>query len=137
MVDNYPAAAGRIREMWLGLPAECVQKVPDEGIRHPICVYTSSPDRGWERLNGVWPEIRKRVPRARLVIPYKPEGTWKTDNLTMENGVKFLGFVPADSMPSVLLQSRVVVYPIQETHRETFCIGVYKAQAFGCVPSVI
>lgn len=107
--------------------------------RHKI-VYTSSPDRGLERLLSYWNEIKNFCPEATLHIYYgfdnmkaygiSPE--W-VENIykTMANldGIRFHGRIPQNQLADELLGASIWAYP---THFwETTCISALEASAAG------
>lgn len=116
-------------------------------------IYSSSPDRGLERLLELFPEIRARVPEAELHI-YYGFANWKKaaaqgiqygagspdmariealeDKIRNTAGVVYHGRVGQAELAKAFLAAKVWAYPTWFT--ETHCIGAIEAQAAGCVP---
>ena len=110
-------------------------------------IYTSSPDRGLEQLLGYWPQVRERLPEAKLEIFYgwdyydrmNPNGAFKAKIQKMvhdlkDAGVTWRGRVGQKELAKVMQESAAWLYPGPHPFNETFCIGVVEAQAAGCVP---
>lgn len=113
------------------------------------CIYTSSYDRGLSHLLEMWPDIKKNVPEAELVIcygwqlfdiayPNNPERkAWKQkiDELMKQGGITHLGRISHEALWVELLKSGVHTYP---THfAEISCISCMKSQAAGAIPCII
>jgi glycosyltransferase involved in cell wall biosynthesis len=111
-------------------------------------IYTSSYDRGLEHLLGIWPEVKKAVPKAELHVfygwqlfdiffahhPASFEWKQKLVNKMKELGVVDHGRLPQPDLKKFMQGSGVWAYP---THfGETNCISGIKAQAYGCEPVV-
>jgi glycosyltransferase involved in cell wall biosynthesis len=103
-------------------------------------VYTSSPDRGLERLLSYWSDIKGNCPKATLHIYYgfdnmkaygiSPEWVdhiyYMMSNL---DGVRFHGRLPQKTLAEELLSASIWAYP---THFwETTCISALEASAAG------
>ena len=112
-------------------------------------IYTSSYDRGLEHLLGMWPDIKKEVPKAELHVFYgwqlfalfvkgNPGAeAWmnKMKELLKQDGVTDHGRVNQIDLVKEYEQSGVWAYP---THfGEINCISAIKAQAYGCEPVVV
>jgi glycosyltransferase involved in cell wall biosynthesis len=115
-------------------------------------IYSSSPDRGLERLLELMPAIRARVPDVELSVYYGFENWKKITNAygnqaerdrvtyfeklleeqTKQGLVKYHGRVPKQRLADAFLASKVLAYPTWFT--ETFGITAIEAQAGGCVP---
>jgi glycosyltransferase involved in cell wall biosynthesis len=128
----------------LGRFGEARKRVPFQ------CVYTSSPDRGLERLLLIWPEIVKNEPTAHLHIAYG----WDTIDkmIAMGHGqlavfkarmeeriantpnVTWRGRLPQDELAGLFQESTAWLYPTDFT--EVSCITAMEAMAGGCVPVV-
>lgn len=106
-------------------------------------IYSSSPDRGLAVLLDVWPEIRKRVPDAKLDVFYGFE-LWKVvapdeqhrylidlleRRMKTLPGVTFHGKVDQKTLADAMQSSGVWAYPTWWT--ETSCITAMEAQAAG------
>lgn len=89
-----------------------VERVPKQ------CLYASSPDRGLEFLESIWPHIKIAHPDATLVVTYK-EGERRSN----------------EEMTSLYQQSDILAYPC--TGQERYCLTAIKAQIHGCIPCVI
>lgn len=133
-----------------GLDLKRFQQEPKkEGNR---LIYSSSPDRGLERLLQLLPDIKKRVVDAKLHVYYGFEN-WKRsaemfkntaelekiaffERLLEENQKKGLleyhGRVGQQELADAFLASKVWAYPTWFT--ETNCVTAMEAQAAGCVP---
>lgn len=114
-------------------------------------IYSSSADRGLERLLGLFPRIRHRVPDAELHIFYGFE-TWEACAKLANNqdelnriarykslikaqeghGVVYRGRVSQKELAKEFLASKVWSY--STWFAETHCITALEAQAAGCVP---
>ncbi len=130
-----------------GLPVAA--RYPDGGRgfrdRKPWVVYSSSPDRGLERLVEVWPRIRGRVPDAQLHVTYGFTATWRmmeeagAQNLRdlrrhLEDAIAMPGLVWHGGVGQVELariqqEARVWAYPTD--FPEVSCITAMEAQAAG------
>lgn len=82
------------------------------------CLYASSPDRGLDFLEFIWPEVKLAHPDATLIVTYK-QGNRRTN----------------DDMDLLYQQSDVLAYPC--TGQERYCLTAIKAQIHGCIPCVI
>jgi glycosyltransferase involved in cell wall biosynthesis len=112
-------------------------------------LYTSSPDRGLDVLLELWPQIRKRCPRATLEHAYAPVYQamahldpqlaafhGKIENLSKQKGVKALGHLSQPDLAKLMQESLVWCAPSFNTNMgapffETSCIGAMEAQAAG------
>ena len=112
-------------------------------------IYSSSPDRGLERLLELFPRIRKEVPDAQLDVYYGFQ-TWRSmaannkeelakidkfERLLEEqkdSGVTYHGRVSKPELAKAFLRSKVWGYPTWFT--ETYCITALEAMASSCVP---
>jgi glycosyltransferase involved in cell wall biosynthesis len=116
--------------------------------RKPVCVYSSSADRGLDRLLAMWPRIRAEVPDAELHVYYgwntfdrfivQNPGLieFKTHVLNMiaeqggeEGGIHMLGRVGQRDLSAAMREARVWTYP--SYFLETSCIGAMEARAAG------
>lgn len=122
-------------------------KVPKRQRR---VLYTSSPDRGLDLLLEMWPQVRKRVPRATLEFAYAPvyfkvaeerpevaEHQQRIEKLADQPGVKALGSLSQPALAELMRSSLVWCAPSYNTPHdvpfyETSCIGAMEAQAAGC-----
>jgi glycosyltransferase involved in cell wall biosynthesis len=114
------------------------------------CVYTSSPDRGLERLLAVWPEIVKNEPTAELHVAYG----WDTidkyiamghsdliqtkqriqDTIKHTPNVVWVGRLPQDKLAKLFCSSYLWLYPAD--FLEVSCITAMESMASGCIPVV-
>jgi glycosyltransferase involved in cell wall biosynthesis/2-polyprenyl-3-methyl-5-hydroxy-6-metoxy-1,4-benzoquinol methylase len=116
--------------------------------RAPVCIYSSSADRGLDVLLELWPKIREQVPNAELQIyygwdvfdrvalgqphlkQYKAHVMQLADAAGGEDGgVFFRGRVGQDELRAAMVQARVWSYPT--AFLETSCIGAMEARAAG------
>lgn len=118
--------------------------------RKPQVVYASSPDRGLDVLLELWPQIRKRVPKATLRACYAPvyfviaeqdptvaAHAEKIAKLAEQPGVELLGSLSQPALAKLLMESLVLALPSYNTPHgtafmETSCILAMEAQAAGC-----
>lgn len=115
--------------------------------RDPTVIYSSSPDRGLEKLLDLWPQIKEQVPDAALKVFYgfdvfdkmhaanPPMQDWKKRLVArMEelDGVEFHGRVDQQRLAHEQESARVWAYPYPyENHTETSCITAMEAMAAG------
>ncbi|MGA3066214.1 MAG: tetratricopeptide repeat protein [Tepidisphaeraceae bacterium] len=107
----------------------------------PWLVYASTPYRGLELLLDLFPDIRAKVPDARLGVfssmnvyqmtgheaeKYRP----LYDRCRQTPGVEYFGSVAQPALAQWLLQAAVMAYP--NTYCETACIAVMEGMAAGC-----
>jgi len=112
-------------------------------------IYSSSPDRGLERLLDLFPQIREQVKDTELHVYYGFDNWRKSAELAKNKevlarivklerkidsspGVHFHGRVSQTELAEAFAASKVWAYPTWFT--ETFCISAIEAQAAGCVP---
>lgn len=116
-------------------------------IRNPHrMISTSSYDRGLEHTLKMWPDIRKEVPDAELVICYgwnlflkmlsgNPASmSWrdKMIELMKQPGITELGRISHGALEVELQKAAIFVYPCH--FGEISCISAMKAQIYGAVP---
>lgn len=82
------------------------------------CLYASSPDRGLDFLESIWPDVLKAHPDATLIRTYS----------------KFKRRTNPEMM-ELYKQSDVLAYPCLGAER--YCITAIKAQMYGTIPCVI
>jgi len=115
--------------------------------REPVVIYSSSPDRGLEKLLDLWPAIREQAPEARLKVFYgfdvfdkmhvanPPMQDWKKRLLARIeslDGAEFCGRVDQHALAVEQQNARVWAYPYPyENHTETSCITAMEAMAAG------
>lgn len=124
-------------------PAEEVAK-----NREHTVIYSSSPDRGLDALLDMWPEIVKRVPRAKLKIFYGFDvfdnmhasnpamKAWKAGLLkkaaALGKSVKLMGRVDQLTLAAEQTKARVWAYPYGYGNpTETSCITAMECMAAG------
>jgi glycosyltransferase involved in cell wall biosynthesis len=108
--------------------------------RRPGLVYSSTPFRGLEHLAAYFPEIRRRVEAARLVVCSGMDvysmareeeeqlfGALYRNLVTL--GAELHGSIRQRSLADIMCRNLVYAYP--NTFPETFCISVLEAQAAG------
>lgn len=103
--------------------------------------YTSTPYRGLHLLQGIFPEIRKGNPEARLDVyssmaVYPKHESYDSgmfamvyDALRAMEGVDYVGSVPQPELADRLATSHILAYP--NIFPETSCIAVMEALAAG------
>lgn len=96
---------------------------PEEKIPN-MCLYSSSPDRGLDEFQYIWPDVVKEVPDAQLVVTYG-------GNLDLPNVIN-LGDVDMDTMNSLYRTSQFWLHPC--TGIELYCMAAVKAMAAQCIP---
>ncbi len=82
------------------------------------CLYASSPDRGLEFLESIWPQIQDAHPDATLITTYS--GAKRRTN---------------EQMIRLYQQSDILAYPCSGAER--YCITAIKAQIYGALPVVV
>ena len=137
-----------------------------EEVRDPHqMVYCSSPDRGLHWLLGIFPQVRKAVPDAKLNIYYKVipwyeriKNIWDPNDSTIhplanraryikecldrlgvngENGVTLVGPTPNKVMARELMKAGVFTYPCDTVrYTEGYSVSILDACAAGCVPVI-
>lgn len=156
-LEQYPFLADKVRIIRNGVALESMGREPEPRFpyghagfdeRKPMCIYSSSADRGLDKLLEVWPAIRAAVPTAELHVFYG----WETfDQIARHRpelfhfkarimalleqaggeagGVFMRGRVGQDELYEAMQQARVWSYPTYFT--ETSCIGAMEARAAG------
>jgi len=111
-----------------------VDKVPGRMI------FCSVPARGLMILHSAWPLIRRKAPKATLVITsdYALWGAggggtakWRIHWVGME-GVNYVGNVPRRELIKYQLEAEVLPYTC--TYDELFCLSVAECQVAGAMP---
>lgn len=151
-----PASAEKLRVLRNGVLTygygENDERFPDAtngfNERKPVCIYSSSADRGLDVMLEVWPRIRKQVPDAELHVYY---GWDVFDRVAISNpalmaykqhvmalaeiaggedgGVFFKGRVGQPELYAAMQEARVWTYPT--AFLETSCIGAMEARCAG------
>jgi glycosyltransferase involved in cell wall biosynthesis len=108
----------------------------------PVVAYTSTPFRGLDVLLHLFPEVRRRVPGARLEV-YSGMQVYFVEPLAegadmrelyeaarrME-GVTYVGNLPQPRLAERMKRASMLLYT--NTYEETACISVMEAMAAGC-----
>lgn len=154
-VEQYPFLEGKTTVIRNGVSLATTDGDPkfpdgDRGFadRKPVCIYSSSADRGLDKLLEVWPTIRAQVPFAELHVYYgfdtldraarmRPELVQFKQHIFQlaaaaggeEGGVFFKGRVGQDDLYAAMQEARVWTYPTYFT--ETSCITAMEARAAG------
>ena len=157
-IDQYPFLEGKTRIIRNGVPilgSDGEEKFPRGNVgfhdRAPMCIYSSSADRGLDLLLEWWPEIRAIVPNAELHVFYGWETLDKAARMRPElfqfkaqvlasleraggeeGGVFMRGRVGQTDLYEAMQDARVWTYPTYFT--ETSCITAMEARAAGIVP---
>jgi glycosyltransferase involved in cell wall biosynthesis/tetratricopeptide (TPR) repeat protein len=116
--------------------------------RKPVCIYSSSADRGLDVLLEWWPQIKTLVPEAELHVYYGWETLDKMARFRPEllqfkakvfeliaraggeaGGVHMKGRVGQTALYEAMQEARVWSYPTYFT--ETSCIGAMEARSAG------
>ena len=97
-------------------------------------LYSSRPERGLEILLDLFPEIKKKLPKAELhIFTYVPTSEDNEMKPLLEKlnrpGVIMRGSVKQSQLAEEMMESRLMVYP--NIWRETSCIAAIEAQAAG------
>lgn len=120
-LDNLEIQHRKIRIVPHGYDPELIY--PDKKIKNQ-CLYASSPDRGLENLEKLWPEVVKRVPDATLIVTYG--GKIDTPNTMC------LGDIDDDMMSSLFRTSEYWLHPC--IGGELYCMSGIKAQVCQTIP---
>lgn len=145
----YPFLRGKLRRIGTGIEQAHFEGEPLRRRRRVL--YTSSPDRGLDKLLELWPEIRERVPNAELawancavyerVAAQRPEIAAHRELITKlseQAGVSGLGSLSEPELARVMRSSLVWAHPSWATpyggpFHESGCSGAVEAQAAGCL----
>ena len=99
---------------------------PDTKTKYQ-CLYASSPDRGFDELERLWPQVVELEPRATLLVTYGIEPR------DMPNTM-FLGKVDDDLMSQLFRTSDFWLHPC--IGGELFCMSAVKAQVAQAIPVI-
>jgi glycosyltransferase involved in cell wall biosynthesis len=128
-----------------GIDTKQFEKGPEK-VRNNM-VWTSSYDRGLDKLLAMWPAIKNEVPDATLDVYYgfelfdtTPWGrsekgrTWKAmmQSLLAQDGIVDHGRVGSDEVAKAYMKADVWAYPTD--FPEIDCITATKAMAAGAIP---
>ncbi len=136
-----------------GVNLDFFPKVPPDPASRPMNVgWWSSPDRGLHHLLKAWPEIKARVPKARLRVFYQVKqyierGIWWGSRATPMAGllekllieterldVELVDKVPRKTLAKYQLDTRVQAYPCEgEGFTEGFATSILEALSAGCL----
>jgi glycosyltransferase involved in cell wall biosynthesis len=105
----------------------------------PVLAYTSTPFRGLNVLLSLFPEVRRREPRARLQVyssmkvygydESKDRGAALYAQCRSTPGVEYVGSVPQPLLAESLKSAAILAYP--NIFPETSCIAIMEAMAAG------
>lgn len=150
--DEYPwldeakvtACRNGIKTEWFS-----EEPAPDRELR---VVYSSSPDRGGDIVLECWPEIKKAVPDAELILTYPrwfeicadtfqaaSQHRERLRELVKQEGVSRVETGLGQKRLAHLMRSSMVwvnpgyYTPARQKFNETSCISAMEAQAAGCV----
>jgi len=142
--DNYQRMYPTIpKEMYLtsnaGVDYDAYQGF---ALKQPgLCLYTSTPERGLEHLERLWPRIYERLPFARLVVTsgfelynFPPELCARKpgelyDRLSKMPHVTVTGMLPRSELQRLQVTAELLLYP--STYEEQCCIAALEASAAG------
>lgn len=111
-----------------------------------LVINTSSPDRSMDVLPGLWIEVKKKVPNAKMQWAYgwqifektfandtKKLGWMKEIQRNMKTaGIEDLGRLNQEEIAKLYQKASILAYPTE--FAEIDCISVRKAQAANCSP---
>lgn len=116
----------------------CERKLPSEC---DYCLYSSTPNRGLKALLHMWPEVKKRVPEAKL----KVTSGWELWGYTKEeakdkwlsvmgivdvpSGVELCGVVSKEQLHRLQASCRFSVIP--SDFPEMFCLAAAEIERYG------
>lgn len=147
---DYPFAADKLVVTGNGINPERFADADAAEFREPHrFVWSSSFDRGLERVLGMWPEIRDKWADAELYVYYgfeTADAIYGTRNQAynefrdrlvealQQDGVKYVGRISQDKMATEFARAGFWLYPT--TFNETYCITALEVQACGVIPVV-
>lgn len=149
LISAYPWAKAKIRQSRNGIEHSLFAGEQPE--RKQRVLFTSSPDRGVDKILEMWPRIREAVPEAELNYCYT--GVYdevakqqpalrayreRVIELSDQPGVVNIGAQSQVSLSRLMRESMVWVAPswhspTDDYFYETSCIGAMEAQAAGCL----
>lgn len=118
--DNIPVNNDNIFVVPHGYDPKLIK--PGEKVKNR-CLYASSPDRGLETLERIWPSVVDKVPDAHLFVTYN--GQIDAPNVTS-------GEFTEEEMNELYNTSEFWLHPANGG--ELFCITGIKAQAAQTIP---
>jgi glycosyltransferase involved in cell wall biosynthesis len=103
-------------------------------------IFCSVPERGLTIIRHIWPQIKKALPDATLVITsdHRLWGSHSPNNhkyrldLLGCDGVVFLGAIERHELAKHQAQAQIHLYPC--LYKELFCISAAECQAVGAYP---
>lgn len=150
LVGRYPHIAPKVFLSRNGIEPRLFNGDPPDKER--LVAYTSSPDRGLDVLLAVWPEVRQRVPDARLEAAYSPVYTRmanmlpelgefhrKVQRMLDQPGVTWRESLTQPQVADLYQRARVWAYASWHSlgdaaFPEISCISAMEAQAGGAIP---
>lgn len=132
---TYGIEADKVGYIDLGVRPEDYEtkKIPGR------CIFCSVPDRGLDVLRSVWPQIKRAVPDASLVITSDytlwgagPNNHQHRLDWLHEQDVTFLGKVDRKRLAKEQAAAVCQAYPC--TYEELFCISAAECQVAGAIP---
>jgi glycosyltransferase involved in cell wall biosynthesis len=149
LASRHPELAGRIRVVGNGVDADRFAPEPGDAGRAPLILFSSQPERGLDVMLELWPEVRERVPEAKLVCTHAPiydriaDRPWvaahrdRISSLSGQPGVLLAGALPRERLVDAVRRARVWAHPSWASayaapFDELSCIAAMEAQAAGC-----
>lgn len=155
LTEKYPFIADKVHVSRNGIEPLLFADVKPHSEREPLVVYTSSPDRGLDVLLECWPDIRRRVPDAKLIHAYADvyktmaaanpalgEFHRRVEGLQSKcEGVEALPALNQRAIAELFSRAAVWAYPSRHSmgkqwFPEISCITAMEAQAGGAYPVV-
>ncbi|NVK31074.1 MAG: glycosyltransferase family 4 protein [Gammaproteobacteria bacterium] len=116
----YPAMQGRIVVLNNATDPRDFDRINVRRVPGKF-VYSSSPERGLERLLTAWPKIQAQLPHATLTVTTPPYAMkWYDRFKTSLDGVSFIDSQPPHKLYTLIKSSEYWMYP--STYDETYCI---------------
>jgi glycosyltransferase involved in cell wall biosynthesis len=148
LLEDQPHLEDKIIITANGIDPERFFRVEGRERKPRSFIYSSSPDRGLERILDWWPDVQKMWPDATLDVYYgfgnfeqlKQRGManlteWQQgmiERMDALDGVTLRGRVGQDELAEAFAEHQYWFYPSIWT--ETYCIGAVEAIAAGCTP---
>lgn len=101
--------------------------------REDLCLYTSSPNRGLQKLINDWPSFKKKNPSYKLLI-CGPSYSYTHKQNDPDLDIYYLGSLDKDSLYKVMSRVKYWMYP--GDYPETFCISALEALYHNCIPVI-
>jgi hypothetical protein len=123
--QNYPVNNPKVRVVPHGYNPTSLKpraKVPLS------CLYASSPDRGLDTLERIWPSIVDEFPQAHLYVTYGGK-------LDLPNTTSVI--LDEKQMDELYGKTDFWLYPMNESAIELYCMTGKKAQVAGAIPVII